>query len=129
MRQFIKPSKYAQEIFQDGGESTIIFDNKAPWVMPLSVQHMAWGEHGHYPKTKVTLTSDLKFADRIGHDSTKTMILDPVNPHAAITSWHGTLTTFVGVVPPGQSTLTFDCLEEAAKPLRLTSIVMCGECD
>ena len=124
LRRFVKPDKFAHEISRRNGTSSISFNNKFSWPMPLSISHMVWREN-MYPQTQVRVRSEQE-QEWTGF---KAVIISPLHPIESMRAWHVSSTTLIGYANPGRNEIEFECLEETVKPFRVTSIILCGACE
>ena len=123
MKRFIKPDKYAHEISIGNGVSSISFENKSLWPIPLKLIYMIWTED-KYPKAKITIQNN-----NGGKEVSSSMVLNPIHPNGKMRMWHIAFMTEVGIAHPGFNTLTIECIEKKVKPFRLVGISMCGACE
>jgi len=135
LKMFVKPDKYAHEISLGSGESSIKFENKSKWPMPLYLIHMVWKENV-YPKAKVTIlsydsneVSGARGGVEVQFDKRESIILNPIHPREGMRVWHVSYLSQVGYAQPGRNVVSFECVEKTERPLRITGLAMCGACE
>lgn len=132
---FSDPPRFAHQVSHGGVPATLQFRNEYRHPVPLGLTVMVWGDltlprEELYPRARVTVSS---FSDGTAGAAVTTHqdedILVPLHPDPAFQSWHVPHTFVVGHAIPGTNVVTVEPLDQVQKPLRITGLVMCPDCE